>query len=417
MARYDRRQIQRVRFAVESTFGTDLTSDVANNFYDLRHMGTAIMPDTLVEKDMTVRQRFLQERGVVIGPKRGTVAIESYLTGTNEALAASTSPTKTPQSRFLEALMGGYSSGQGSAVVALPSPTTTGCTVTTGHGSRFVEGTIASVEVSGVYYPVLITDVSTDALTWWPALPSAPSTGDDVLNAQSLYIDETDESWLQILGESAIDRGNIYLLRGCQGDLSFKLERDGLLTWSSSLSGARRNHDDEITTPQGGSALAAATYSGTRPIFGTSGGFHFGPSASSTRNLVRVSEFSINPGIAWDQVPDHAGLEGIGEWERQIPEMTVEMTVLINASSGAHEAYLDAFEAETEYGLLWWVGSTGGNGVSIACPTMQIQAAPEPVEAVNGHEALKLSLLMKESNLTGAVATAAQVSPMVLGCF
>lgn len=417
MARYDRRQVQRIRFALESAFGADQTGDVANNFFDLRHFGTAIVPDTLVEKDMTVRQRFFQERGVVLGPKRGSIQIQNYLTSTNEALdTATTSPTKTSQSRFLEALMGGYVAGAGgSTVAASPSPTTTGATVQAGHGARFSEGQIALVEVAGVHYPVYITDVSTDALTWWPALPAAPSSGDDVLNAQCCYLDETDETWLQILSETQIDRGNIWLLRGCQGNLELSLER-GLITWQSTLRGARRDHDDEIATPQGGSALAAATYDGTRPIFGSAGGFHFGPSASSTRNLVRVSEFKVNPGIAFSDVPDHAGLEGIGEMERDLPEITVEMTVLIDATAGAYEAYQDAFEAETEYGLLWWVGSSGGNVPAIAIPTMQIQAAPEPAEAVNGYEALKLSLLVKESNLTGAVANALQVSPIVIGC-
>ena len=104
MARYDRRPVQRLRFAVESTFGSDLTGDVATNFKDLRHMPTAIMRGTMVEADNTVRQNFFDQRNRVLGPDRGSVAVETYFCPSDEAItSAVSSPTKTPQSTLHEA--------------------------------------------------------------------------------------------------------------------------------------------------------------------------------------------------------------------------------------------------------------------------------------------------------------------------
>lgn len=418
MATYDRRLVQRLRFAVEPNaagFGVDLTSDVASNFNDLRHKPTFIERQTMSEADSTVRQRFFQQRDMVFGPDRGQVAIEAYLTSSNEALDSSTSPTKTSQTLLMEAILGGYQGGQGSTVEASPSPTTTTFTVAAGHGSRFAEGQLITVTVSGVEYPCMITDISTDALTIWPALPSAPSAAAAVYNAQNVYLDETDESYLQFLHETQLDRGNIWLMRGCQGDLTLNLNRGGLMTFSTTMTGAVVDHDDEITTPQGGSALAAASYDGTGPLWGTEGGFHFGASGVTTRSLVRCVGITFNPGVSWQEAGDYAGVEGIGEWERDVPDgaITAELTILKNAGDGTYELYEDARKAGTDYGFLWWVGSAAAGEVALCAPTCQIMENVNGVEH-NGMEALTVRLLVKENGHTGATATSLQVSPFVM---
>lgn len=414
-ARYDRRPVQRLRFAVESTFGLDLTSDVASNFVDLRHMPTAIKRERPYEADNTVRQRFFQQRNRVAGPRRGSVAVEAYFSGHADPIDASnTTPTKTSQSKLMEALLGGYSEAAGgSAVVASPSPTTTSFSVTTGHGARFVVGQLISVVISSVAYPAMVTGISTDALTVWPALPSAPSTAAVVYGGQNIHCDETDERYLQWLHETQIDRGNIWLLKGCQGDLSFTLARGGLMTFSTTQQGAVYVHDDGITTPQGGGSLGVASYV-DGPKWGTAGGFVLTPSSGSTRTMPRCDQISLSLGVTWIEDGDYAGTEGIGEWERGIPEMTAELTIKKNASDGTYELYQDYADAETDLGFLWWVGTASGAQVAICAPTCQLMADPEPVE-VNGLEALKISLLLKENSLT-SVTTAGSigVSPVVI---
>lgn len=84
---------------------------------------------------------------------------------------------------LLEHWLGGCHVDRGSTVAASPSPGAGGFTVASGHGGRFVEGQI--IIVGGL--PRVVTDVTGDALTIYPDLPSAPSAADVVLNTFSFY--------------------------------------------------------------------------------------------------------------------------------------------------------------------------------------------------------------------------------------
>ena len=416
---HDRLDVQRLRVAHESTFGTDLTSDVASNFNDIRHKPTQIMRAPMMAPDETAVQAFRKQNNDVIGPKRGECALECYFTGTNQALDATTSPTKTEQSKIFEHVLGGYESDQGSESAS--GEATTGCVVTGGHGSRFDENTICAMQAggSGDVLPRLIETVSTDTLVWWPALPSAISNGADVYNAQQCFYDDTNESYLQLLAEARLDRGDIWLLRGgALHDFKLGLARGGLVTWSGSVKGAVYDHDDEITTPQGGGSLGRGTVDGTGPKWGQEGGCHFGPSASSTLALQQCVEIGIDFGAGWIEWPLHSGVAGVGGWDHDRGRIEVTFTFLVDASSGTYEAWNDAFEAETDYGFLFWLGATAGNILAIGGRNGQISKAPE-ASSWNGLKAQKITLLMKENqNSTDGASpsTAVRASPLVIGC-
>ena len=416
---YDYRQVQRLRFAIETSFGTDLTSDVANNFDDLRHMPTAIGRETQMAPDETVVQRDRQRRNDVLGPDKATCPIECYWTPTNEAIDADTTATQDEQQKFLEHVFGGYvAPGQGS--LSASGEATTGCVVTGTEGGQFDENTFIATRAAGAgaVVPRLVATVSTDTLVWWPALSAAPSTGDTIYNAQNIYYDDTTQKWVQLLVETVKDRGNIWLLRGgAAHDFKMTLNRGGLVKWSCTVQGAVYDHDDEITTPQGGSSLAAASYTDGGPVWGDEGGCHFGPTSSSALASVRCVAIEINFGLGWIDVGDQAGTEGMGEWYRDSRgRIEVSLTMLKDASAGTYELWHDAWKAETDYGFLWWLGATAGSGLAIAGRTGQITK----VEAVehNGLEAQKVTLLMKENNQSSGGSTptsAATGSPLVLG--
>jgi len=409
----DLRQVQRVRFAVESTFGADATGDVAANFDDLRCKPTAIVPETAIAADETAVQYFHEQRDYVRGPERGSCAIDAYWTSVETAISESVTTTKMEQSKFLETILGGYGApGQGSLVAS--GAATTGCVVTASEGSQFTDNSFVGLSVSGVFYPRLVATVSTDTLVWWPALPAAVSVGAVVHNAQNIYYDESLEKWLQILAESRIDRGNIFLLSGGAGDLSMTLARGGLVTWASTVKGALREHDDEIATPQGGGALAAAAFTDSIPTWGHSGGFHLAPTTDSTLTPVRLWEISVDFGIKWIEVPDPQGVEGMGEWHRDRGEKIIELTIERDAAGGAYELYRDAYRAGTDYGMLYWLGGSGGEVRAIGARTCQIQKEPEPV-VYQGMEALKLTLLGKLNSQGTDLTTAVRRSPIVLG--
>lgn len=412
MSSFDLPGMQRVRFASESTFGSDLTSDIATNFFDMRHEMIRPKLDPIIAPDTTVVQRAYQQYSDVVGPHRMSAQCSFFWTGTDQAVESGTTTTKTSQSKLMEALLGGYVTGEGSTVEASPAPATTGCTVATGEGSNFAEGMIIGVTVSGSVIPVYVTSVSTDAITWWPALPSAPASSAKVYNGQTIYLTDQPGNQIQMLAEAAKQRGNIWLGLGGQGDFTLDLSRGALAKWGTTLQFADYKHDDEMTTPQGGSAISVATYDGTGPIHVMKGGCHFGASSSTTRAMANLSALSITFGRAWLEQGLPSGVNGLDEWqlntrERRMVEITLRKT-------DPWEDYHDAFEAGTDYGLLWWAGSTAGEVRSVCVPTMQIAKAPEQVEAF-GVEGLKLTCLVKESSLCSDLTTEARRSPFVLG--
>jgi hypothetical protein len=419
---FDQFVVQRARFAIEDVdasednYAADLTGDVGANFEDLRHEAFRVMRGDLVTQDTTVVQRPYQRRNHVIGPSRASCQIPGLWTGTAEAITAAVTPTQTTQSKILEAVFGGYHADSGSLVVASPSPTTTSATVTTSEGANFTKGQIAAIGASAAAaLPVLITNVSSDALTWWPALPAAPATSDIVYGAQTIYCDSTSKQTIQVLMEMAVQRGNIWGgLGGSPQGFAFDWSRDALAKWSLDLAFAKYLHDDELATPQGGSAIAAATYTGA-PVYVAEGGCILTATSGSTRTQVKAASIAVNFGgaAARFEVGYHAGVEGLGAPERNTrDEITVELTLL---KPDPYEDYHDAFTAETDYGLMFWMAGAGaGSGRVFTAPACMIAAPPEPVEAF-GLEGQKLTLLVKENSKTSSPTTAQHYSPFTLG--
>lgn len=413
MTTYDRTGVQRVRAAVESSFGTDMTTDVATNFFDLRVAEHCeIMRGTVVGDDTSIVQRAWQQNAIVISEiDRWTATVKCQWTGSGQSLDASTSPTKTAQTKFLEQVLGGYAADQGSGVAASPSPTTTGFTVTGGHGSRFLEGQLIGIKLGGgsTTYVRMVTAISTDALTIWPALPSAPSTGDDVLNGQNLYLTDAPSGSLNLLVEAATDRGNIYLGTGGQGTFALDATRGSIITWSCELAGAKYIHDDEFATPIGGGAISAATFTGGSPIHSMNGLLHFAPTSSSTLTSIRDAGFSLNANLANEEVNEFNGIDGLGQYQRNTRNaQTIELTI-----PGAHETYQDAFLAATNYGLLFQAHSTSGQLLGFAAPTCQIAAPPEPV-AIGSMRGAKLTLRILENSKCSDKSTELRRAPWVL---
>jgi hypothetical protein len=415
VTQYDQTNVQRVRFAVESSFGADMTSNIAANFIDLsvcKHV--EIMTDTVVGRDQTIVQGAYQQNDVVISEIDPWHAeVQCYLRATGTAATAAAPIVKTSQSKFLEVILGGYQGNAGSLVVASPSPTTTTFSVTGGQGARFSEGQLIVIMLAGgtVGYLRLVTTVATDALTIWPALPSAPSTADIVLNGQILYPTDSPSGSLNLLVEKAVDRNDIYNGLGGQGTFALDMGRGNLVSWTCALMGKRYLHDDEFTTPlTSGSTITRGTYDGSQPIHSMNGLVHFGTAAGTTLTSILDAGLTVNFGIANVEVPQMSGIDGFAQWQRNTRgDITVEITV-----PGAHETYADGFQAGTKYGLLVQFGSSSTSIRGFAMPTLQIMKRPEPVEAGAPLRGTKLTCLVQENGHSSAKTTALQRAPYTL---
>lgn len=403
--------IARLRVGIEpnGSYGIDLTGTIGN-LTDIRFMEAApVLGQTLI-KDEAAVQRFTQKRTQQLGFAKPTYELGSYLCGSGQTLNAASTPTQTTQSKVLAAILGGYSgSAAGTAYVSNVGAVVT---VTATHGARFAPGSVVWIQMTnGTYEPNIVraNAASTITLTW--LMSGTPTPAGVILNSQHCYLDDpaTSQTSLQALWESQ-NREHIYLLCGLQATaLSFDLTLEAQTKWSASLAGNRYLHDDAIATPQGGSAIAVATFDGGEPTVTQKGGFLFGALSSSTRTHVCCSDFAFTPAVSHAPVACASADGGISQMYR----------VRGDAPSVSFATYIDgtnafdwraAMTAKTLYKGLWYALGSPGSQKAISMPTMQIVAVDEAGD-VGGLRAVKVTCSLQENQDPAAPASAFERAP------
>lgn len=407
--------VSRLRYSIEpnGSYSLDRTGTIAN-FADIRHMEAPPKLAAEMVPDASNVQRYWQRTNDQVGFDRPTIDLKSYFVGSGLTLNAAGTTTKTKQMELFESIFGGYSSGAGSLVVASPSPTTTSFSVTTGQGTRFTAGDVIWVLVGGNYEVTRVATVTTDALTLAWALSAAPATGAVVLGSLRAWLEEpfVAQTSIQLLWEAASNRDLIFLLLGMQA-ASFTLDLGfgtADATWTASLAGNRWLHDSAIATPQGGSAIAAATYDGAPPTRMLKGQVLFGPAAATTRTLYKASKFSVTPNVK--HVPIVAPtLDGSGivqMWRDRGDAPTFEME--FPSESTTLKTLRAAQRSQTLYKALAFGGSGPGDLRAVDCPTVQILDVQET--PVNGLRGVAVTAKCIEDQTSTDLSTSYRRSPL-----
>lgn len=390
-------QIARVRGAVENaaSFGTDLTGSIGS-FQTIRADSVSAprwnQEQLATEPLRSFRvQRYATEHGFT----RGQISIEGDLVSTGTELNKDATATEDALSYVLETIAGGYvaggSAGSGAGSLVASGASTTGVTVTAAQGARFDKlGIPVAVETgsaSGFFEVTEIKTVSTDALTFTRALTFTPAVGAKVINAQVIYPTDQPAKTLQWLVEHTRDRDNIFLYLGCQGTLSITWTLGQKVRWSTQQQITKIMHDDEIATPQGGSAMSVYAVTGSSPVIARAGTISFNPSTATTRVAPGIAELSIDLGLAWNEVPSFNGVEGRAGFEAAPGTPSFKIKVPHDA-----ETYKDALTAQTPYRLIAQAGNVGGRMLAFCAPYCQIvEITPTQV---NGLEYDEITCIM-----------------------
>lgn len=408
-----RTPLQRVRVGVEpaGSFAVDLT-DTIGDLTDLRFNSAVLSRTTTVLQDEAVVQALHQRRVIHRGFKGATLDISGDLVPLSAAYDADATPAQDLLSKVLESMCATTATrAAGSTVEASPSPTTTGFSVAAGHGSRvesFRPVLVETTATSERYELNAIADggVSTDALTFASAFSFTPASGAKVLNCELITpgtLAVASQTSLQFLVEGE-DRDMIWLALGAQGPLAIEWPLGGHVRWSSQFMAANWLHDDEISTPQGGGALAVATLTGGTPVVANAGSIVLAPTGATTRVTPTIAELTMNLGMSWQPVDSFNGTQGKAQMAFVRGEQpTVSCLVLAD-----DEGYVDAFAAGTTYRLLAQAGNTGAGTVGMYWPTLELIAEPT-IEDRNGLAWWRLQF--------GAVVSSASVSPWYLARF
>jgi hypothetical protein len=410
--------LKRVRVGIEpnpAAYGVDLTDTIADLF-DLRVSLFEMTPDETAIQDNTLVQRIHQARPNQWGFSPVSGSIEAPLCSTDEILTSGVTATKDSTSKVLEAILGGYRTGEGSTVEAAPSPTATGFTVATGDGAEFIPGTIIGVETSAGsdrYVVAKVKTRSTDALTLATALPFTPASGAKVINAQLLYMAQiapASSTSLQFLEEGE-DRSIIRLALGCYATsfgLTWPLGESAM--WSASFTGADWLEDSELGTSQGGAALAVATYDGSNQIPVVNGSVVLTPISGTTRNTPTISDIQVNPGVAWQSSPSYNGVGGIAQ-AVQVQGERKTITMLVDYDD---TSWSTVRANGTKYQMIAQAGTVGGSILVLEVGTMVLDAEPKR-ETVNGSDRWRLVWAVLEDENCDDGGTDLERAPIRVG--
>lgn len=239
-------------------------------------------------------------------------------------------------------------------VSAAPAPTTTGCTVVSAVG--LASGQWISVVVGAVKYVRVLTDVSTLALTWAPALPSAPSSGAALKGCITYKLTTDLAISLALSHYLSSDTTHSKLVTGAVVDrfaLAFAQNDEPKMT----ASGPAKT----LTTPAGAKPAAFTTVGGNPPS-GLVGNLYIGSAAYKFIKL----DLEIQNGLKLrdDTYGENLPTEILPRGRRVI-------TLGLDARVGDEAVIYDNAESGAAVTVLKQTGLTEGNIIGIYAPRVQ----------------------------------------------
>jgi hypothetical protein len=287
----------------------------------------------------------------VRGYKAATCALVHYLQPATTVLAngaTADADAAAPLRVLMRCILGGESVAAGSVSAAGTfSPTV--FDVDTGDGANFPAGQICAVDQSGNVgaedlVPCRVRVRSTDTLTVWPALASAPSAGggERVINSFTWYPTQTNTKSLSVALAPAQGTALEYRATGGTGSFELSFNRGELLEASFDLQFASHVGPADLSL---GAAVAADPMA---PPLSTRGArLYLQPIATTTRTCLSVDSMTLRV---------NAGME-----HRETLTCGVEGMSGTMRSAGLQEAFAEAelvLDVDTDYDTSTWTDQT-----------------------------------------------------------
>ncbi len=294
--------------------------------------------------------------------RKKTAELGSLVALLRPSAALNTLPEVDP---ILEAAFGSVVSVTlATTVEASPSPTATGATVAS--AGALAVGDAVAIEVTGQTDPIgpfirILTAVATNALTWSPALPAAPATGDDVKGGITYKL--TTDLAISLTIAHYLDANRKRALLGAAID-SLTLTFDGNEEPRVAAAGPAA---EQITAAV--AALPAAfTKVGGNPPSGLDGQVL----VDGTKYLIKSFEASITNAlmIRNQELGVNKGTEVYRQGRREI-------TMALEAFAETEATLYDKAEAGTNVTILHQTGFTEGNIVVVYAPRVEFKVAEQ----------------------------------------
>lgn len=381
-------RIREFRYKAGTTFNTTFSNAAGNVWTVTNSVKLALTQCDLSKLEHKgIENAELQDRihgapAMIPGLKNSPITISGYL---GKGSSNTTAPAEAT-------LLGYFFGGVSNPTTAKSENCGSDCTATAilceGHSARAGSAVLVGTRGDGrgngeVRRVAAITNAN--AFTLDMALSAAPNANDVIVHAHSVYMNagatQSYLDWLAI-GYNAEDQVQGL---GAIGPVKIKgLGVGEVPQYEIELNNA--DWDDVDATDRDTLEPSTAASGDEAPASKAMGGFFFGDAASTTRTAVQSANFTIDPGLKWEIIPDRNGVNGIGGWKRVPGKPTFEFDVL---TSHDHLGLFDDFTGSTAKQFLVQFGHTTGNCVAITIPNAYLDGAPTRT-AVNNLAALKI---------------------------
>lgn len=397
-------RIRRGRVGREASFGVDGTSGgvtyadcptIEGTFQGARN-NPGLDP-------MPLQQRLDSKAKNVLGIKSSTAKFGLQLASHGLSLDGSTAAAALPVTNgtgvlwymatlLADGCMGGYNveaGGLGAQTKVVSGASTTGITVTGGHGVRFLPGSVLALlnSTTALYEPAIVKTKSTDALTFKQALGFTPTAPTDVVySGPTCYLKENPTTSVQYWDEGQHDYDKHAYL-GLNGGFTFDLKLGDLAKINFDMMGAS-------WTEETNSTLAAATYVLYSPISFKDSAVYISTVGSTTRTTIKCAGVTITPGIKYEQVRTPGGVQTVLR-NMRVRSVPVIKCVLDTYWDNTYD-WSSAYSNRSDLCLVVQIGSAPGSMVVIEMPTVQVAA---PVDKAQGSVAGRSITLEGRSDL------------------
>lgn len=388
---YEDIKLRRARVFVEpagaATFAVNDTG-TASDFADVPLIEGSIQPkrDQQHLNPASIQQYMDGRESEVLGIKSCSLTFAALLASHGLDLDGTTTAANCPVlsgtglvwplARVLATIMGGYNveaGGLGAQTKAVSGISTTGCTVTAGHGVRFKPGSPIAFPnpTTNLYEVVPVKTVSTDTLTFKQALTFSPATNAVARTGPTFYITEDPQTSLQLWIEGNHDYDK-YVYLGLQGGFSLDTPTAGFPKLTFNLKGPN-------WTKLSNTSLAAASFLRFSPSAMYDSVCRVSTVGSTTTTNVPHAGITFKPNLVYGDVTTPAGVQTVLRHRRLRQDRALDVSI---------ETYWDntydwdtAHDSRLQLCVTQQIGSAApGSILFIEAPTVQVQPPQEKAQ-------------------------------------
>lgn len=269
------------------------------------------------------------------------------------------------------------------------------CTTTvlnvTGHGMSAGQAVLVGTrgDARGEGEVRLIKSTTTDTITLSMALSGAPSASDALVFSHTVYLDaDATQAYIDFLAIGSETEDQVQGI-GCMGSVTFTGLSLGEIPGAEFSLMAADNQQvpagerDSIDTSDG--------YGEEAPASKGLSGFFLQDQASSTRTAFQCANFSVDPSLTYEAIPDMNGVNGIGGWKKVGKSPMTTMDLLIDQDVGL----FDDFSSSTAKQLVVQYGATADNCIAFSFPYLYLTKSPTR-GAINSLDSISVEMRAKK---------------------